>query len=185
MTTAVTTSGRKKGRRDDVPADRFSTATRLKALGEQAAARVHRAKRRPRRNRLTGRAALLALVMCSLVVALAYPIRQYISQRSDIADQRRKAQDAAAALDRLRDEKARWQDPAYVRQQARRHLHYVMPDETGYIVQDGTGVRAAPKGAAAAQRPWYDKFWEDVDRADGAAHADTAHAPDTPAVTKR
>lgn len=47
-----------------MPADRFSTATRLKALGEQAAARVYRA-RPPRRNRLTGRAALLALVMCS------------------------------------------------------------------------------------------------------------------------
>ncbi|GAA2685183.1 septum formation initiator family protein [Streptomyces lunalinharesii] len=159
-----------------MPADRFSTATRLKALGEQAAARVHRAKRRPRRNRLTGRAALLALVMCSLVVALAYPMRQYISQRSDIADQRRKAQDAAAALDRLRDEKARWQDSAYVRQQARRHLHYVMPGETGYVVQDGSGVRAAPKEAKAAQRPWYDKLWTDVDAADAADAAGPAAA---------
>ncbi|MER6049757.1 septum formation initiator family protein [Streptomyces sp. NPDC001793] len=160
-----------------MPADRFSTATRLKALGEQAAARVNRARRRPRRNRLTGRAALLALVMCSLVVALAYPIRQYITQRSDIADQRRKAQEAAAALDRLRDEKARWQDPAYVRQQARRHLHYVMPGETGYIVQDGSGVRAAPKGADTTQRPWYDKLWDDVDRTD---RADAVHT--TPAA---
>ncbi|MCK7625084.1 septum formation initiator family protein [Streptomyces sp. RS10V-4] len=154
-----------------MPADRFSTATRLKALGEQAAARVQRAGRRPRRNRLTGRAALLALVLCSLVVALAYPTRQYISQRSDIADQRRKAQDAAAALDRLRDEKARWQDPAYVRQQARRHLHYVMPGETGYTVQDGSGVRAAPRGAQAAPRPWYDKLWDAVDTADATGTA--------------
>ncbi|WP_043264653.1 septum formation initiator family protein [Streptomyces sp. CT34] len=149
-----------------MPADRFSTATRLKALGEQAAARVYRAKRRPRRNRLTGRAALLALVMCSLVVALAYPIRQYISQRSDIAEQRRKAQDAGAELNRLRDEKDRWQDPEYVRQQARRHLHYVMPGETGYIVQDGSGVRPAPKGSAASQQPWYEKLWDGVDAAD-------------------
>ncbi|GGU94735.1 hypothetical protein GCM10010211_72330 [Streptomyces albospinus] len=149
-----------------MPADRFSTATRLKALGEQAAARVYRAKRRPRRNRLTGRAALLALVMCSLVVALAYPIRQYISQRSDIADQRRKAQDAGAELNRLRDEKARWQDPEFVRQQARRHLHYVMPGETAYTVQDGSGVRAAQKGSAAAQPPWYEKLWDGVDAAD-------------------
>ncbi|WP_030985323.1 FtsB family cell division protein [Streptomyces sp. NRRL S-1813] len=148
-----------------MPADRFSTATRLKALGEQAAARVYRA-RPPRRNRLTGRAALLALVMCSLVVALAYPIRQYVSQRSDIADQRRRAQDAGAALDRLREQKARWQDPEYVRQQARRHLHYVMPGETGYIVQDGSGTGSAPKGPQAAQRPWYEKLWDTVDAAD-------------------
>ncbi|TJZ42517.1 septum formation initiator family protein [Streptomyces piniterrae] len=148
-----------------MPADRFSTATRLKALGEQAAARVYRA-RPARRNRLTGRAALLALVMCSLVVALAYPIRQYISQRSDIGEQRRKAQEAARELDRLRDEKARWQDAAYVRQQARRHLHYVMPGETGYIVQDGSGSRTAQKGAEAAPRPWYENLWEGVDSAD-------------------
>ncbi|MGW1375217.1 FtsB family cell division protein [Streptomyces sp. NPDC002446] len=148
-----------------MPADRFSTATRLKALGEQAAARVYRA-RPPRRNRLTGRAALLALVMCSLVVALAYPIRQYVSQRSDITEQRRKAQDAAAELDRLREQKARWQDPAYVRQQARRHLHYVMPGETGYLVQDGSGSAAVPKGPQAAQRPWYENLWSAVDAAD-------------------
>ncbi|MGW7572623.1 FtsB family cell division protein [Streptomyces sp. NPDC054765] len=148
-----------------MPADRFSTATRLKALGEQAAARVYRA-RPPRRNRLTGRAALLALVMCSLVVALAYPIRQYVSQRSDIADQRRKAQDAGAALDRLREQKARWQEPDFVRQQARRHLHYLMPGETGYIVQDGSGTGSAPNGPHAAQRPWYENLWSTVDAAD-------------------
>ncbi|ARH91570.1 MULTISPECIES: FtsB family cell division protein [Streptomyces] len=148
-----------------MPADRFSTATRLKALGEQAAARVYRA-RPARRNRLTGRAALLALVMCSLVVALAYPIRQYVSQRSDIADQRRKAQDAGAALERLREQKARWQDPEYVRQQARRHLHYVRPGETGYLVRDGSGTSTAPKGSQAAQRPWYENLWSAVDAAD-------------------
>ena len=52
-------------------------------------------RRRPRaqarRSRLTGRAALLALVVCSLVVALAYPMRQYVSQRSEIAEQQRQA----------------------------------------------------------------------------------------------
>lgn len=145
--------------------DRFSTATRLKALGEQAAARVYRA-RSPRRSRLTGRAALLALVMCSLVVALAYPIRQYVSQRSDIAEQRRQAEAASKEVERLREEKSRWQDPAYVRQQARRHLHYVLPGETGYTVVDGTGT-GRPRGAqSAVQRPWYESLWAGLDAAD-------------------
>ncbi|GCD45296.1 FtsB family cell division protein [Streptomyces paromomycinus] len=146
-------------------AERFSTATRLKALGEQAAARVQRAGR-PRRGRLTGRAALLALVLCSLVVALAYPTRQYISQRAEIADQRRQAAEAQLRADELRDEKARWQDPEYVRQQARLHLHYVRPGETGFIVQDGSGTGKRRTGQAATEDPWYDNIWNGLDAAD-------------------
>ncbi|WP_079127639.1 FtsB family cell division protein [Streptomyces sp. TP-A0874] len=124
----------------------FSTATRLRAFGEEAAARVYRAstrRRTPRRGRLTGRAALLALVVCSLVVALAYPMRQWISQRAEIARLERQAEETGKAVEKLRDEKLRWQDPAYVERQAREHLHYVRPGEIGYTLlspdrEDGT-----------------------------------------------
>ncbi|MEE4544297.1 septum formation initiator family protein [Streptomyces sp. V4-01] len=158
-------------------ADRFSTTARLKAIGQEAQARVYRAAaRRPvRRNKLTGRAALLALVLCALVVALAYPMRQYVSQRSDIADQRREAQKAAQRVQQLREEKARWRDPDYVRTQAREHLHYVMPGETGYQLAGVPSATARPaqgRGAtseAAAHRPWYDNLWDGLDRADAAA----------------
>lgn len=150
--------------------ERFSTATRLKALGEEAAARVYRAQNRrlraPRRSRLTGRAALLALVICSLVVALAYPMRQYVSQRSEISDQRRQAQEARERVQELRDEKARWQDPAYVEQQARRHLHYLRPGETGYTVEDGSADPRRPSDRGAADRAWYRNLWDGVDAAD-------------------
>ncbi|WP_329132635.1 septum formation initiator family protein [Streptomyces sp. NBC_01476] len=159
-------------------ADRFSTAARLKAIGQEAQARVYRAAaRRPvRRNKLTGRAALLALVLCALVIALAYPMRQYIAQRSDIADQRREAQQAKQKVEQLREEKARWQDPDYVRAQARARLHYVLPGETGYEVAapapSTTADPAARRRAtdqAAAHRPWYDNLWDGVDQADAAA----------------
>ncbi|MEC4017316.1 FtsB family cell division protein [Streptomyces sp. H27-D2] len=148
-------------------ADRFSTATRLKALGEQAAARVYRA-RPPRRSRLTGRAAMLALVVCSLVVALAYPMRQYISQRSAVADQRQLAEQAREQVKRLREQKARWQDPEYVERQAREHLHYVRPGETGYTVVDGSGRGRRLTGDGTADRPWYSDLWDGVDSADDA-----------------
>ncbi|GAB3118037.1 cell division protein DivIC [Streptomyces calidiresistens] len=154
---------------------RFSTTTRIKVLGEQAAARVYRAQsrrlRRPaRRGRLTGRAALLALVVCSLAVALAYPLRQYISQRSEIAEQERLAEEARERVEQLRDEKARWQDPAYVEQQARRHLHWVRPGEYGFVMPDAAdttdGAERADRGRGAVARPWYDNLWDGVDRAD-------------------
>ncbi|MET9698301.1 septum formation initiator family protein [Streptomyces sp. NPDC006529] len=146
----------------------FSTATRLKQLGERTAAHVYRSqtRRQVRRSRLTGRAALLVLVLCTLVVALAYPMRQYVSQRSEIADQQRSADGARKRLDELRDEKARWQDPAYAEQQARRHLHYVRPGEIGYTMVDSETAEHRRTGAATADRPWYSNVWDGVDKAD-------------------
>ncbi|MDT0310619.1 septum formation initiator family protein [Streptomyces sp. DSM 44917] len=158
--------------------DRFSTATRLRLLGEQAAARVYQAENRrlrrpPRRTRLTGRAAVLALVLCSLVVALAYPLRQYIQQRAEIAELREQAEEDREQVERLRDAKARWQDPAYVEQEARERLNFVRPGETGYLLPGGGADAGADEAersrtrGAPAERPWYDTLWEGLDRADG------------------
>jgi cell division protein FtsB len=148
--------------------DRFSTATRLKLLGEQTAARVYRSqtKRQARRSRLTGRAALLALVLCTLVVALAYPIRQYVSQRAEIADLQREKARAAQRVEKLRDLKARWQDDAYAEQQIRQRLHYVMPGETGFIVVDPDAAKQSRTDLGAADRPWYSNVWDGVDKSD-------------------
>ncbi|MEU6576210.1 septum formation initiator family protein [Streptomyces sp. NPDC046805] len=148
--------------------DRFSTATRLRLLGEQTAARVYRSqtKRQARRSRLTGRAALLALVLCSLIVALAYPMRQYVSQRAEIADLQRQRQQAQERVEQLRDLKARWQDDAYAEQQIRQRLHYVMPGETGYVVIDPSTARKARTDLGATDRPWYANVWDGVDKSD-------------------
>ncbi|MFD7558458.1 septum formation initiator family protein [Streptomyces sp. NPDC059835] len=148
----------------------FSTATRLKQLGERTAAHVYRSqsRRQVRRSRLTGRAALLVLVLCTLVVALAYPMRQYVSQRSEIAEQQKAAAAARDRLERLRDEKARWQDDAYAEQQARKHLHFLRPGEIGYIMTD-PGAEVAERhrtGKAGTVRPWYSNVWDGVDKAD-------------------
>ncbi|MEU6556158.1 septum formation initiator family protein [Streptomyces sp. NPDC046915] len=150
--------------------DRFSTATRIRLLGEQTAARVYRSqtKRQARRSRLTSRAALLALVVCTLVVALAYPMRQYVSQRAQIADLQREKQQAKERVEELRDLKARWQDDTYAEQQIRRRLHYVMPGETGYVVIDPDAAKQARTDLVAADRPWYANVWDGVDKSDAA-----------------
>ncbi|GGR88152.1 hypothetical protein GCM10010269_29150 [Streptomyces humidus] len=150
--------------------DRFSTATRIKLLGEQTAARVYRSqtKRQARRSRLTGRAALLALVLCTLIVALAYPMRQYVSQRAEVADLEREKRQAGERVQQLRDLKARWQDDAYAEQQIRQRLHYVLPGETGYIVVDPDAARQSRADLGAADRPWYSNVWDRVDSSDAA-----------------
>ncbi|GGT35028.1 FtsB family cell division protein [Streptomyces purpureus] len=148
--------------------DRFSTATRIRLLGEQTAARVYRSqnRRQARRSRLTGRAAFLALIVCSLVVALAYPMRQYVSQRNEIAEQERRAAEAARRVEELRDEKARLQDPAYVTRLAREHLHYVFPGETGFTANDPDLARERHGDQGASERSWYSNLWDGIDTAD-------------------
>jgi cell division protein FtsB len=125
-----------------------------------------------RRPRLTGRAALLALVLVALVAALAYPTRQFIAQRSEIAAQRSAAQKAQASVDELQRQKARWQDPAYVEAQARARLHFGFPGETLYSSVDpaaAAAVGASPQPQAAGQ-PWYRSLFDSIDAADTAGH---------------
>jgi cell division protein FtsB len=125
-----------------------------------------------RRSNLTGRAAVLALVVCLLAISLAYPLREYLSQRSDINDYRAKVSAQEARVAELRAQHERWKDKAYVEAQARERLHYVMPGETSYVVleadeapaQDGVVKAEAP---AAARSPWFTDLWNSVEAAGG------------------
>ncbi|MFJ2575481.1 septum formation initiator family protein [Kitasatospora aureofaciens] len=141
------------------------------------------------RPRFTSRATVLVLVLCSLVAILAYPTRQFISQRAEISAQRAKAEHARQQVEQLRREKARWQDPEYVKAQARARLHYAMPGETPYIAVGPAAPAAAPSSAASsapsdgtatgplkAAKPWYSSIWDSVDAADTAAPAALAPA---------
>ncbi|MFI8084062.1 septum formation initiator family protein [Kitasatospora sp. NPDC086009] len=142
------------------------------------------------RPRFTSRATVLVLVLCSLVAILAYPTRQFISQRSEISAQRARAEHARQQVEQLRREKTRWQDPEYVKAQARSRLHYAMPGETPYIAVDPAGrgatqssaVPPAPSdGAAKAAKPWYASVWDSVDAADTAALAPPSSPAPAPA----
>lgn len=132
-----------------------------------------------RRPRFTSRATVLVLVLCSLVAILAYPTRQFISQRSQISSQRVKAEQARQQVEELRKERARWQDPTFVMVQARERLHYALPGETPFVAVDPapSGAAKAPAAspqsakAAAVAKPWYSSLWDSVDAADAAAPA--------------
>ncbi|RKE20861.1 septum formation initiator family protein [Streptomyces sp. TLI_171] len=134
------------------------------------------------RPRFTSRATVLVLVLCSLVAILAYPTRQYIAQRGEIAAQRAKAEHARQQVDELRREKARWQDPEYVKAQARQRLHYALPGETPFVSVDPqpspgakpSSTDAAQAGRPKALRPWYATLWDSVDAADAALPAPPA-----------
>ena len=92
----------------------------------------------PRRSRLTGRAAILVLVVSVLAVSYASSMRAYLQQRDQIGDLKDQIALRQANISDLEREKRRWDDPAYVRQQAR-ELNFVMPGETAYVVLDENG----------------------------------------------
>ena len=121
-----------------------------------------------RRNRITGRAAVLLLVLAMLGVAYAWPLREYYNQRAQIRDLRGATRATAARVIALEAEKARWADPAYIEAQARGRLHYVMPGEVAFTVihpNQPNLVQTLPHTPQPV-RAWYDALWGSVRGAD-------------------
>src|SRR5262245_42569957 len=73
----------------------------------------------PPRPRLTGRAAILILILAVLAVSYASSMRAYLQQRAHIADLKQQIAERSASINDLESEKRRWQDAAYVEKQAR------------------------------------------------------------------
>ena len=124
----------------------------------------------PRRTSLTGRAAVLAMVFCLLAISLAYPLREYLSQRGDIGSLEARVTAEEKRVAELERTRKRWNDPAFVKAQARERLHFVMPGETQYVVLEpdeapapvpDTGWSSAP----APERPWFSDLWQSVEAA--------------------
>ena len=55
-------------------------------------------------------------------------------------------------MQRLRDERERWNDETFIMTQARERLYYVMPGEVSYLViDDRTGRRSRTPPASSAK----------------------------------
>jgi len=117
---------------------------------------------------------VLGLALCAVLVLLAYPMRQYLTQRQQISglEQHQRAQQASITA--LQRRQQQWRDPAYVKAQARRRLQYVLPGEIGYVVIDGGAAgRARSRPATVVPRQssraaWYSQLWGTVRAADSA-----------------
>ena len=82
-----------------------------------------------------------------LAITLAPPLQNYFAQRAQINSLRAQVNDSNNALEKAREELAKWNDPEYVATQARQRLHFVFPGERQYIVLD------APKSEEEANGP--------------------------------
>jgi cell division protein FtsB len=110
------------------------------------------------------RAALLAVVICVLMLSVAVPLRNYADQRAELAavqEQQHILTDKIAELERRRTLLA---DPGHIETQARERLRYIRPGEAPYLVQLPPGGTAAAAIAAvqAPIQPWYDELWKSI-----------------------
>lgn len=124
----------------------------------------------PARN-LTGRSVAFLVVLFVAAVLLAPTLRVFLDQQAEL----RAVQEDIAAEQQLQQdltsEIARWEDPAYIQQQARERFNLVMPGEQTYMVIGGDEAveDPVPPPASPSQvnqdMPWADALLDSVVRA--------------------
>ena len=87
---------------------------------------------------------LLLIVLVIAVATLSPTINQLIQQQQRIRDLEHGINDTNADITALETERARWDDPAYVKQQARGRLLMVEPGDQTYLVVDGATTTPPP-----------------------------------------
>lgn len=123
----------------------------------------------PRPRALTGRATVLIVVFVALALAYTYPLRVYLAQKSQIAQLRAEQADKRAQIAQDAQQLQKWNDPEYLRAQAREKLFYVRPGETPLLVLNDPAGAAREAGRNAPAAPpdrWYDTLWSSVRAAD-------------------
>lgn len=116
------------------------------------------------RHQGSGRAFAISAVFFALALFLAPPVKNYFVQRAQISALESQLSSDYAALEEARKELMLWQDPEYIKSQARERLHFVMPGERQYIVTgegiDSTGADSQSTAVAALPegQPWYTRL---------------------------
>jgi len=119
----------------------------------------------------SGRLLALGVVMIAITILLAPPVKIFLDKRADIAALQADIAAKQTKQDDLKRQVSRWQDPNFVKQQARDRINMVMPGETGYWVFGSDLPAAQSSGAAGATSaqdpanlPWVDSLWESIRR---------------------
>jgi cell division protein FtsB len=116
---------------------------------------------------------VLVLVVAVLMVSYASSLKAFLQQRAHINDLQAQIARREANIDALEAEKLRWDDEAYVEQQARARLGYVMPGEKTYLVLDENGDALKPEShlddpatvISTTPTPWWSDAWASVELA--------------------
>jgi cell division protein FtsB len=132
---------------------------------------------------VTQRAVALLVVVGLMVISYVGSMRIYLDQQNDMSTARVQIAERQATIAQLEDELARWNDPNYIKTQARERLGWVLPGEVGYRVigTDGTVVSGQVGSIQGSTDPekqaWYERIWSSVQAADQPAVAAPTTTP--------
>jgi cell division protein FtsB len=90
--------------------------------------------------RLNGVSVSVILVIILGAYLISPDVQSYLNQRREIVEMEQSIQNAKDAVVDMQAERDRWQDPVYIRSQARDRLYYVLPGEVSYLVMDSEGL---------------------------------------------
>ena len=164
--------GHAAGKAGEAAKARPSAGRKGSSSGDGKAARTGDEEQHPvPAKAFSGRMLALAVVMIAITIMLAPTVKIFFDKKAEIDALNADIAARQAEGDALRQQVSRWQDPNYVKQQARDRINMVMPGETGYWVfgsDEPAGESSSPAGAAAqdpADLPWVDSLWESIRRA--------------------
>lgn len=133
--------------------------------------------------------AVLVIVFAVLVVSYASSMRAYLQQRAQMNDLKDQISTSQRQINALKLEKLRWNDKAYVEQQARERFGWVLPGETAYQVigRDGKPLVGTDQLSSAASldhstpTAWWTRAYGTLEEADH-PHVNDKPAPLTKIV---
>ncbi|MCK0113850.1 septum formation initiator family protein [Ornithinimicrobium sp. F0845] len=128
----------------------------------------------------------LIVLIGFLALFLTPTLRGYLDQRAAISKAEQQIAAEQEDIARIESELERWEDDAYVEQQARERLRFVKPGEVAFTVLDDTGEQLSEPLPGMtpltedthAHRPWFGQVWESVVTAnEGLPETDVAERP--------
>ena len=81
---------------------------------------------------------IAVIVLGSFLVA--QDVQTFLNQRRVIAEMEQSLELGRQSVEDMEAERDRWQDPVYIRSQARDRLYYVLPGEVSYLVMNADGM---------------------------------------------
>ena len=115
---------------------------------------------------------VFSMLCLAVIVLIGSPLQKYFAQRAQINSLRAQVAENQRALDAARKELELWNDPNYIKSQARARLHFVLPGERQYILTNPAQLEGTSNSNQVASDvpigvPWYTRLIATITEAGG------------------